>query len=152
GGVIGKAIFGGGVGGFFNLRTWGLGLLGSLILLGAYRFIAGRRAKTCPPKPANPGRPHGASGGVLVSSPARRTTRVVAGTLRARAVLHSNADALPQALPCAGSPWEGAGGGEKGVVLVPAGDGDPGTVVSKRAHQDLRLLAVPGEVQGPRAQ
>ena len=44
GGFIGKAIFGGGLGGFFNLRTWILGLVGSLILLGIYRLIAGRRA------------------------------------------------------------------------------------------------------------
>ena len=46
GGFIGKAIFGGGIGGFFNLRTWVLGLIGSLILLGIYRVIAGRRART----------------------------------------------------------------------------------------------------------
>ncbi|WP_028935146.1 GlsB/YeaQ/YmgE family stress response membrane protein [Pseudonocardia spinosispora] len=45
GGFIGKAIFGGGLGGFFDLRTWLLGLVGSLILLGIWRLIAGRRAR-----------------------------------------------------------------------------------------------------------
>jgi uncharacterized membrane protein YeaQ/YmgE (transglycosylase-associated protein family) len=45
GGFIGKAIFGGGLGGFFNLRTWVLGLVGSLILLGIWRVIAGRRTR-----------------------------------------------------------------------------------------------------------
>lgn len=45
GGFIGKAIFGGGLGGFFDLRTWVLGLIGSLILLGIWRVIAGRRAR-----------------------------------------------------------------------------------------------------------
>jgi uncharacterized membrane protein YeaQ/YmgE (transglycosylase-associated protein family) len=44
GGFIGRAIFGGGLGGFFNLRTWILGLVGSLILLGIWRVVAGRRA------------------------------------------------------------------------------------------------------------
>jgi uncharacterized membrane protein YeaQ/YmgE (transglycosylase-associated protein family) len=43
GGVIGAAIFGGGLGEFFDLRTWLLALLGSLILLGGYRMITGRR-------------------------------------------------------------------------------------------------------------
>jgi len=43
GGVIGSAIFGGGLGDFFDLRTWLLALLGSLILLGGYRMITGRR-------------------------------------------------------------------------------------------------------------
>jgi uncharacterized membrane protein YeaQ/YmgE (transglycosylase-associated protein family) len=45
GGFIGKAIFGGGLGGFFDLRTWILGLVGSLILLGIWRVVAGRRAR-----------------------------------------------------------------------------------------------------------
>jgi len=45
GGFIGKAIFHGGLGGFFDLRTWLLGLVGSLILLGIWRLIAGRRAR-----------------------------------------------------------------------------------------------------------
>lgn len=45
GGFIGKVIFGGGLGGFFDLRTWVLGLIGSLILLGAWRLVAGRHAR-----------------------------------------------------------------------------------------------------------
>lgn len=43
GGVIGSALFGGGLGDFFDLRTWVLALVGSLVLLGAYRMISGRR-------------------------------------------------------------------------------------------------------------
>lgn len=46
GGFIGKAIFGGGLGGFFDLRTWLLGLVGSLILLGVWRVVAGRMARS----------------------------------------------------------------------------------------------------------
>ncbi|MBC6449306.1 Uncharacterized membrane protein YeaQ/YmgE, transglycosylase-associated protein family [Actinokineospora alba] len=42
GGFIGNAIFGGGLGTFFNLRTWLLAILGSLILLGVYRLVTGR--------------------------------------------------------------------------------------------------------------
>jgi uncharacterized membrane protein YeaQ/YmgE (transglycosylase-associated protein family) len=45
GGVIGSAIFGGGLGTFFDLRTWLLALLGSLILLAGYRMITGRRVR-----------------------------------------------------------------------------------------------------------
>jgi uncharacterized membrane protein YeaQ/YmgE (transglycosylase-associated protein family) len=45
GGFIGSKLFGGGLGGFFNLRTWILGIVGSLILLGIWRVIAGRRAR-----------------------------------------------------------------------------------------------------------
>lgn len=45
GGFIGKAIFGGGLGDFFDLRTWVLGLVGSLILLGLWRLVAGRGAR-----------------------------------------------------------------------------------------------------------
>jgi uncharacterized membrane protein YeaQ/YmgE (transglycosylase-associated protein family) len=45
GGFIGSKLFHGGLGGFFNLRTWILGLVGSLILLGIWRVIAGRRAR-----------------------------------------------------------------------------------------------------------
>jgi uncharacterized membrane protein YeaQ/YmgE (transglycosylase-associated protein family) len=44
GGFIGAKLFGGGLGGFFDLRTWVLGLVGSLILLILYRVIIGRRA------------------------------------------------------------------------------------------------------------
>ncbi|HEY0640066.1 MAG TPA: GlsB/YeaQ/YmgE family stress response membrane protein [Pseudonocardiaceae bacterium] len=43
GGVIGSAIFGGGLGDFFDLRTWLLALLGSVILLAGYRVVTGRR-------------------------------------------------------------------------------------------------------------
>ncbi|MGH3858988.1 GlsB/YeaQ/YmgE family stress response membrane protein [Actinokineospora sp.] len=42
GGFIGNAIFGGGLGTFFSLRTWLLAILGSLILLGVYRLVTGR--------------------------------------------------------------------------------------------------------------
>ena len=45
GGFIGKALFGGGLGGFFDLRTWVLGLVGSLILLAIWRVIVGRRSR-----------------------------------------------------------------------------------------------------------
>lgn len=43
GGLIGSALFGGGLGNFFDLRTWVLALVGSLILLGGYRMITGRQ-------------------------------------------------------------------------------------------------------------
>ena len=43
GGLIGSALFGGGLGDFFDLRTWLLALVGSLILLGGYRLITGRQ-------------------------------------------------------------------------------------------------------------
>ncbi len=43
GGFIGRAALGTGLGGFFDLRTWGLALVGSLILLGIYRVVVGRR-------------------------------------------------------------------------------------------------------------
>jgi uncharacterized membrane protein YeaQ/YmgE (transglycosylase-associated protein family) len=46
GGLIGSAIFGGGLGTFFDLRTWLLALLGSLILLAGYRAVVGRRGIT----------------------------------------------------------------------------------------------------------
>ncbi|NMO88345.1 GlsB/YeaQ/YmgE family stress response membrane protein [Actinomycetospora sp. TBRC 11914] len=46
GGFIGKALFGTGLGDFFDLRTWVLALLGSLIVLGLYRVVARRRART----------------------------------------------------------------------------------------------------------
>lgn len=45
GGFIGSKLFGGGLGGFFDLRTWVLGLVGSLILLLIYRVVVGRRAR-----------------------------------------------------------------------------------------------------------
>jgi uncharacterized membrane protein YeaQ/YmgE (transglycosylase-associated protein family) len=45
GGFLGSAIFGVSLGGFFDLRTWVLGIIGSLILLAIYRVIVGRRSK-----------------------------------------------------------------------------------------------------------
>ena len=42
GGVIGKYIFHTDLGGFFNLRTWVLGLVGSIVVLGLYRLVSGR--------------------------------------------------------------------------------------------------------------
>jgi uncharacterized membrane protein YeaQ/YmgE (transglycosylase-associated protein family) len=44
GGIIGKYIFHTDLGGFFNLRTWVLGLVGSLVVLGIYRLIRGNRS------------------------------------------------------------------------------------------------------------
>jgi uncharacterized membrane protein YeaQ/YmgE (transglycosylase-associated protein family) len=46
GGFVGRALFGTGLGDFFDLRTWVLALVGSLIVLGIYRLVAGRRART----------------------------------------------------------------------------------------------------------
>ncbi|WP_433781369.1 GlsB/YeaQ/YmgE family stress response membrane protein [Actinomycetospora sp. CA-101289] len=46
GGFLGRALFGAGLGDFFDLRTWVLALVGSLVLLGVYRLVAGRRART----------------------------------------------------------------------------------------------------------
>ena len=43
GGIIGKYVFHTDLGGFFNLRTWVLGLIGSIIVLGIYRLIRGNR-------------------------------------------------------------------------------------------------------------
>lgn len=43
GGIIGKYVFHTDLGGFFNLRTWVLGLIGSLVVLGIYRLIRGNR-------------------------------------------------------------------------------------------------------------
>jgi len=45
GGWIGSAVFGVGLGGFFNLSTWLLAIVGSLILLAIYRVIVGRRVR-----------------------------------------------------------------------------------------------------------
>lgn len=42
GGFIGRAIFHEGLTGFFHLRTWILGLIGSLILLGIWRLVSRR--------------------------------------------------------------------------------------------------------------
>jgi uncharacterized membrane protein YeaQ/YmgE (transglycosylase-associated protein family) len=44
GGFIGNAIFGVGIDRFWSLSTWLLAILGSVIVLGAYRLIVGRRA------------------------------------------------------------------------------------------------------------
>ncbi|WP_016697275.1 GlsB/YeaQ/YmgE family stress response membrane protein [Actinoalloteichus spitiensis] len=44
GGLIGRAIFDTDLGSFFEIRTWLLAILGSIILLAIYRLIAGRRA------------------------------------------------------------------------------------------------------------
>lgn len=44
GGLLGNLIFGIGLEGFFSLQTWLLALIGSLIVLAAYRALSGRRA------------------------------------------------------------------------------------------------------------
>lgn len=46
GGFLGRVLFGTGLGDFFDLRTWVLALVGSLILLGIYRLVTRRRART----------------------------------------------------------------------------------------------------------
>ena len=45
GGWIGSLIFGGGLGDFFDLRTWLLSILGAVIVLLIYGAIAGRRSR-----------------------------------------------------------------------------------------------------------
>jgi uncharacterized membrane protein YeaQ/YmgE (transglycosylase-associated protein family) len=45
GGFVGRALFGAGLGDFFDLRTWVLALVGSLIVLGIYRLVARRRTR-----------------------------------------------------------------------------------------------------------
>lgn len=42
GGIIGKYIFHTDLGGFFNLRTWVLALVGSVVVLALYRLVRGR--------------------------------------------------------------------------------------------------------------
>ncbi|MGH3754057.1 MAG: GlsB/YeaQ/YmgE family stress response membrane protein [Pseudonocardiaceae bacterium] len=44
GGFLGSAIFGIGLENFWSLQTWIVAIIGSLILLGIYRVIVGRRA------------------------------------------------------------------------------------------------------------
>lgn len=44
GGLIGNWIFGVGIDRFWSLTTWLLAIVGSLIVLGIYRVIVGRRA------------------------------------------------------------------------------------------------------------
>ena len=46
GGFIGRLLFGTGLGDFFDLRTWVLALIGSLLVLGVYRAVVRRRART----------------------------------------------------------------------------------------------------------
>lgn len=43
GGWVGRTLFHVDLGKFFDLRTWGLAILGALIILGIYRLVAGRR-------------------------------------------------------------------------------------------------------------
>ncbi|MDQ1623123.1 MAG: hypothetical protein QOH19_1541 [Actinomycetota bacterium] len=45
GGWIGSLIFGGGLGDFFDLRTWLLAILGAIIVLLIYGAVAGRRTR-----------------------------------------------------------------------------------------------------------
>jgi uncharacterized membrane protein YeaQ/YmgE (transglycosylase-associated protein family) len=45
GGWIGSLIFGGGLGNFFDLRTWLLSILGAVIVLLVFGAIAGRRSR-----------------------------------------------------------------------------------------------------------
>jgi uncharacterized membrane protein YeaQ/YmgE (transglycosylase-associated protein family) len=45
GGWIGSLIFGGGLGNFFDLRTWLLSILGAVIVLLIYGALAGRRSR-----------------------------------------------------------------------------------------------------------
>jgi uncharacterized membrane protein YeaQ/YmgE (transglycosylase-associated protein family) len=44
GGFLGSRFFGIGLENFWSLQTWIVAIVGSLILLGIYRLIAGRRA------------------------------------------------------------------------------------------------------------
>jgi uncharacterized membrane protein YeaQ/YmgE (transglycosylase-associated protein family) len=43
GGIIGKYIFHTDLGGFFNLRTWLLAILGSVVVLAIFHLARGRR-------------------------------------------------------------------------------------------------------------
>ncbi|WP_053721495.1 GlsB/YeaQ/YmgE family stress response membrane protein [Saccharothrix sp. NRRL B-16348] len=43
GGFVGRAIFGTDINTFFDLSTWLLAILGSLIVLGVYRMVTGSR-------------------------------------------------------------------------------------------------------------
>ncbi|WCI09238.1 GlsB/YeaQ/YmgE family stress response membrane protein [Arthrobacter sp. OVS8] len=45
GGWIGSLIFGGGLGNFFDLRTWLLSILGAVIVLLIYGAVVGRRSR-----------------------------------------------------------------------------------------------------------
>lgn len=44
GGFLGRALFNSDINSFFDLSTWLLAILGSVILLGIYRLVTGRRA------------------------------------------------------------------------------------------------------------
>lgn len=46
GGIIGKYIFHTDLGGFFNLRTWLLAILGSIVVLGIFHLARGRSSIT----------------------------------------------------------------------------------------------------------
>ena len=46
GGFIGRAIFNTDLGGFFNLRTWLLAILGAVIVLAIYHLFTRNRART----------------------------------------------------------------------------------------------------------
>jgi len=46
GGIIGKYVFHTALGGFFNLRTWLLAILGSIIVLGIYHLVTRRSSVT----------------------------------------------------------------------------------------------------------
>lgn len=43
GGWIGSAVFGVSTGGFFEIRTWIISLIGAIVLLLIYRLVTGRR-------------------------------------------------------------------------------------------------------------
>lgn len=45
GGWIGSAVFGVGLQNFWSIQTWLIAIVGSLVLLGIYRLIVGRRVK-----------------------------------------------------------------------------------------------------------
>ena len=45
GGFLGSAIFGIGLDTFWSFQTWIVAILGSLLLLGIYRVVIGRRVK-----------------------------------------------------------------------------------------------------------
>ena len=45
GGFVGRTIFGSDINSFFDLSTWLLAILGSLIVLGVYRMVTGNRAR-----------------------------------------------------------------------------------------------------------
>ena len=46
GGIIGKYVFHVALGGFFELRTWLLAILGAVVVLGIFHLARGRRSVT----------------------------------------------------------------------------------------------------------